>query len=84
MDSWIRCEYTKITHEVATAARTRETPNFLGRPASQTSEMQDGSRQPATNFKILDWKPFNVNESLGYHPIKHGSDFLNLMLEIAG
>lgn len=57
MDSWIRCECTKLTRGVAKAARTRETLDFLGRPASQTSEVQDGSRQPATNFKNLDRKP---------------------------
>lgn len=57
MDSWIRCECTKLTRGIAKAARTRETPDFLGRPASQTSEVQDGSRQPAINFKNLDQKP---------------------------
>lgn len=56
MDSWIRCECTKLTRGVVKAARTRETLDFLGRPASQTSEVQDGSRQPTTNFKNLDRK----------------------------
>jgi len=56
LDFWIRCKCTKLTGRVAQPARTRETPDFLGRPASQTSEVQDGSRQPVTNFKNLDRK----------------------------
>jgi len=57
MDSRIRCEYAKFTHGVAKIAWTRKILDFLRRPASQTSEVQDGSRQPATNLKDLDQKP---------------------------
>jgi len=54
VSSWIRCVSAGVTRRVAEAARTRETRDFWGRPASQTSEVQDGSRQPAINFKNQD------------------------------
>lgn len=38
-----------LGYGVAAAARPCETRDFCGRPASQSSEVQDGSRRPATN-----------------------------------
>lgn len=81
MDSRIRCECTKLTRGVAKAARTRETLDFLGRPASQTSEVQDGSRQPATNFKNLDRKPSVPYRQKNSSCTQHGHSTVYILLE---